>query len=408
MNISIDKIVNEWSYHVGIIDKSDPLHIIELRKILNRHKLEESIIDQYVSNLLGEKHEKELITEAAFKIPSKLEEKLNDAGKLDTFNTFYGNLPSGKPLTAVENFIKNKLKNGNTKKQDEFVSILGSAGTSPKVSTAFTSGLQKELFNLEPKGVGKGEIWLAVIVKGSSIQGGEKSYDLDADKKYEVKDYSASKSQRGAIRAGVEASVSRFPFWQQILSTVADITKIEAKNGWDLIPSDIPERNNIIALKKYILDRVAAGKIVGGEFNLKDTASFIDFYTAIGVTLTTKSSEFNQVVFRGPNQKPLSYSIEPMSAGKLGVGSKITIKLEDASADLGVMINFLKRLKYVRSPKSFFSDITAAVDKIVAGGPAKAWIIFRPGGTMKIVKAAGSNFEYKGISQGGIKFAENV
>ena len=55
MNISTDKIAEEWSHRVGIIDKNNPLHVIELKKILNKHKLEESVIDQYISNLLGEK-----------------------------------------------------------------------------------------------------------------------------------------------------------------------------------------------------------------------------------------------------------------------------------------------------------------------------------------------------------------
>ena len=76
MNISTDKIAEQWSHRVGIIDKNDPLHIIELKKILNRHKLEESVIDQYVSNLLGEKeriyerdfHEKNILLELKYSI----------------------------------------------------------------------------------------------------------------------------------------------------------------------------------------------------------------------------------------------------------------------------------------------------------------------------------------------------
>jgi hypothetical protein len=42
----------------------------------------------------------------------------------------------------------------------------------------YKSGINFELFKLDDKGLGKGEILLAALFGGSQIQGGTTSYDL--------------------------------------------------------------------------------------------------------------------------------------------------------------------------------------------------------------------------------------
>ena len=69
------------------------------------------------------------------------------------------------------------------------------------------------------------------------------------------------------------------------------------------------------------------------------------------------------------------------------------------------MINYLNRLTYVRDPKAFTLDIDNAIKKIIEGGEAAYWIIFRKSG-MKVVTAKASNFQYESISQNGVKFKE--
>ena len=56
-------------------------------------------------------------------------------------------------------------------------------------------------------------------------------------------------------------------------------------------------------------------------------------------------------------------------------------------------------------PSNFAVDINTAMEKIIQGGEAKHWIIFRKTG-MKVIEAKVSNFTYKSISQNGVKFAE--
>ena len=84
------------------------------------------------------------------------------------------------------------------------------------------------LFNLEEKGVGKGELLLSYLFRHSKISGGNKPYDISleqfddtnviiGDKKYEVKDYS---NDRNAIRLGEGGKLTQFLFWNSIGETV--------------------------------------------------------------------------------------------------------------------------------------------------------------------------------------------
>ena len=62
---------------------------------------------------------------------------------------------------------------------------------------------------------------------------------------------------------------------------------------------------------------------------------------------------------------------------------------------------------YVRNPEGFADGINSAMESIFTKNAANAdsWIIFRKSG-MKILASDASNFEYKAISQNGVKFQE--
>jgi hypothetical protein len=120
--------------------------------------------------------------------------------------------------------------------------------------------------------------------------------------------------------------------------------------------------------------------------------------------LSVKSSDYNQVVFRGPNQKPKSVSIVPISPAE--VKGTVTIEISnDASVDISQVVNYLNRLDYVRNPAAFDKDIETAMKQIIEKGDADKWIVFR-GGNMKVLDSKGGNFNYESISQNGVKFKE--
>ena len=154
-------------------------------------------------------------------------------------------IPSGDATTKTQN----ALAGFSDAEIKEFAGFLWSR-SNPKSGGLPSSGAAGKLFSLKPDGAGRGEIYLAALCKNSYIQGSSESFDLQTSStKYEVKDYS---KLGGSIRAGVEAAISKFHFWKQILKTVDVIRAVEKEKGWDYIP-DSSEKTEILSIKKYIL-----------------------------------------------------------------------------------------------------------------------------------------------------------
>jgi hypothetical protein len=409
----INEVVKEWSWRVptGMPDVKSTEHLNILRDILiTDFRASTYTVNQVIHSL----------SEAKKKVAKKKVDKVRVAfakqhsffseeqankfydtltpTKRKSFSTFMKTIPSGdatnKTQTALGGFTDAEIT--------EFAGFLWSRAN-PKSEGLPSSGAAGKLFDLKPDGAGRGEIYLAAVCKNSYIQGSSESFDLQtSSKKYEIKDYS---KLGGSIRAGVEAAISKFYFWKQILKTIDVIKAVEKENGWDFIP-DSSEKTQLLSIKDYILDRVDKQvKIVTGEYNKTDQKNMLDFYAIANNLLSVTDTSFNQVVFRGPNQKPTSFSIEALEPTVVSAGKKITIELTNKKGDLGQLINYLNRLDYVRSPSTFTSDIDAAIKTIIEGGKADSWIIFRKSG-MKIVAAKASNFQYESISQNGVKFSE--
>ena len=422
--IDIDKIVLEWSSRVEDrkLDAKNSHHRKILKEVLQYFNHSDKFIDAFLYNLKD--HNKDLYTEAiktpklliAFKSkmksykfkPKNIEywfDQLDKYGKVSTFYNFWKKLPGGdkvRPATAkvMEVFSEKQI--------DEFVSGFG-ASSAPIKSATIRSGMEKIMFNIDASGIGKGEVMWAWKTM-ANVQGGGESFDLQIGSvKYEVKDYSGSK---GSIRAGVEASVSKFPFWTEILETVKIIRKIESGDDlWSLFPAskDLEQLKN---LKTYILDRVEKEvKVVTGEFNKTDVKKFKEFYIIANRMLAAKDDKFNQVIFQGANQKPYSIEIKPIDLEKISSSGKIEIQAiaKGGESSLATLTNYLNKLLYVRTPNQWEPDLQAAVDAIITGGPAKYWMIFRGSEDqpdMKIIPKNAGNFHFTSISQNGVKFKE--
>ncbi len=292
------------------------------------------------------------------------------------------------------------------------------------------------LFNIDAKGIGKGEVYCCWRFANSSIEGGTKSFDVTVNNvTYEVKDYSGPKADEGkpekenkkSIRVGVEGTVSKFPVWKTILRTVDMLEKISA-DKWKLLPgadetSPLHSKwERLLEIIKYINTRVKDDvKIVTGEFNKKDEKHFTEFYLTLNELLSSlgDAEEFNQLVAYGPNQKPLSLVIDPISLQDMAKTGELTIKVQTSGYDAKptTLINYLKKLPYIsskadpeRGPDQFNADLQRAVAEIIRGGDAENWLVFR--GTASNMKGTvisqdrADEFRYAAISQGGVKFYE--
>jgi len=401
MDISkvISDAIDNVSYQTsdGMVDLKDPNHLFLVREELKKH-LSEDIIN----SVLNEDVDKRV--SMLGKNAEIFETELKAVKKLAKFKTFIDNIPTGKPYIAT-------LKTLNELTPGEIKDFAIGMGKDKGISAHTVKGaIDSKLFNIDAKGIGKGEVYLAWKVAGAKVQGGNQSFDLKVGgTAYEVKDYSGKKKS-GAIRAGVEASVSKFKFWKQILLTVNIIQEMEKKGAWDILATSSDAFAPLLHIKDYLIDRVENKvKIVTGEYNKEDQKQTQNFYDIANSTLDSSDDSINQVVFRGPKHSPISYEIAPVNAKELKSGMKIDFASKSGEITQATAINYLKKIEYVRNPGAFAVDIQDAINKIIEKGEAKYWIIFR--GTesapqMKVIESKGSNFNYSVISQNGVKFKE--
>ena len=367
----------------------------------------------------------EVLNEAPFQGWEQLQsiqEKVSAADKQREWDEFRSVIDASgaKPAAATA-----KVLNGlSEEEQKEFVQKLRSfTAIQTGKSERITGPLAIKLFNIDAKGIGKGEIYICWLYANSSVQGGAESFDIQiSDRKYEIKDYSGTgftkkgepKEKTGAIRVGVEGSVSKFPVWGHILETVAIIKKMESGKSWNMLPGatkDHPKHkqwNEVIKIKDYINNRLSyeylsgkkagqpkSGKIVTGEFSGEDTKKF----------------------------KQLYETLNNMESIQKSAGKELKVKVQSASykARPETIINYWKRIPYLsstygsegspkRAPEQFGADLQQAVIEIIESGPADYWMVFRGSENnieMKTIsRARASEFTYYSISQNGVKFKE--
>ena len=212
----------------------------------------------------------------------------NEQDKGDDFEKFIAKLPAGLPKAAT---IKHLLNLSNTDKQ-KFMKNGWEESTIPNTFT-ISDKFEIGLFNIDAKGIGKGEVYCCWRFRDSEIEGGTSSFDVTVgNTTYEVKDYSGPAAKEGkpekenkkSIRVGKEGIVSKFPVWKTILRTV-DMVKRIPEDKYELLPGASPDSplhdkwQQLIKLRNYIIDRVSPKnlKIVTGEFNTTDTKSFKQF-----------------------------------------------------------------------------------------------------------------------------------
>ena len=414
----ITEVIKEWSWRVptGTPNVKSTEHLNILRDLLIKdfgastytvnqviHTMFEarlSAIDKFVNKY------KDWLDEPK---ASLLYAALKKKNKLQIFQKYLTALPGGDPTADVQELINSWKKADMT----EFAKLLWSKAK-PTAGNYPSSGAAGDLFDLKPSGAGRGEMWLGALIKNSKVQGGSESYDLAASGgPYEVKDYQGT--NKSAIRAGVEAAITKFDFWKQIVKTIEVIDEMEIQSYWDLLEYKLSPMmpgivEKLIIEKKYLIQR-GYSKIITGEFNSKgDYPSMVLFYQLANQLLQADpGGTFDQITLTGTGTTDATYAIADIDPSKFSTGKKITLDLLGGDAaygsDIETVLNLLRTLDYVKNPSNFDIDINTAMETIIEGGKAKYWIIFRKSG-MKIIEAKVSNFTYKAISQNGVKFAE--
>ena len=292
-------------------------------------------------------------------------DQISEVGKTAEFKTFLKLLP-----TEANDVTIRYLNNISEEFANQFASLLYSQQEMSEEALNkinYKSGINFELFNLDDKGLGKGEILLASLFRGSQIQGGTTSYDLVlAGQQYEIKDY--TKRANASIRLGTKGSVTRFKFWDEITATLKRISQLQ---GIDSPKFNFNEYFNTEFLNAIDYLNGRRSFIMAGNLNLQDKRYLEQFYSEAH-KLNSDIEGYTNVILRGPNATPVEMSIEPLKK----TGEKIVLTpIPDNSQDITYINTELRRLRYVRNPELLDSDLQAAVDEIV--GNDLLFIVFR-------------------------------
>jgi hypothetical protein len=323
-----------------------------------------------------------------------------DAGKESQLKSFLDNTPA-EASSIVSSLMKEIGKNPGWTKEfiDELWTLSPSdlaKGIPPK---KYADGsLGGKIFNEEPKGMGRGEIFLAWLLNNSAAQGGGKDFDLLIDgNKYEVKDY-RGKNNRKPIRLGVQGACQKFYFWKQIIKTLTTIENLEAEMQGGGKKFDIASHFNdkdFASALTYIISRKLS--IPQGKFGRTDYKNFKTFYEKIS-TVKYVADQYTAIEVRGPGVKPMEFSVKPISTADVQKGTfKIdVVKGEQTDSDY-VLVN-LRRLDYARNPSQLDKDMQDAVNQITSHAPI---IVFRNEGI-----ALPKDFVFYSVDQGGVRIIE--
>lgn len=396
MNINIDSILTEWCYRLpkGYPTSSKDYEVLydviletcdctpeHAREIVERAKGD---VKQYVNEAI----QLDSIFQNQFLVKA-----VQDSGKIEEFKQFLSLLPTEADATTLK--FLNKMSYDEAM---QFSELLYSAGTISEPllnSVDFKTGIGGHLFNLEPKGMGKGEIFLSALVSGASAQGGGKSYDLVSNgQTYEVKNYSNPKKKSASIRLGTKGTVTRFKFWDEITFTFKLLSQLRGtleNPKYDLTKISGP---GLLESISYLDGRREF--ILAGNLNLTDKKYLDQFYREAH-QLNSEIQGYTNVILRGPNAIPIEMSIEPISTPD---GESFIVRpIKDKSQDANYINTELRRLKYVRNPEALDNDMQDAVNEII--GNELIFIIFRAN-RVNVTR----DFRYAVIDAGRIRIIE--
>jgi hypothetical protein len=320
---------------------------------------------------------------------------INQAGKTEQFTQFLRLLP-----TEADALTLSFLNNCTAEQSEQFANLLYSKTSVSEEelnSINFRAGVAYDLFKIEPKGLGKGEIFLAALIEGARLNGSGESFDMTSNgQPYEIKDYTGGAGNAKSIRLGTKATVTRFKFWDEIVTTLKRLDQLRGTFENPKFNFHKYFNETLLETIAYLDDRRSF--ILGGNLNMKDKQYLMQFYREANA-LNTEITGYTNAILRGPNATPIEMSIEPIK--KMKDGSIVIKPIDDGDQDITYINTELRRLKYVRNPNELDIDLQGAVDEIL--GTDLQFIVFRKD-RIRVTR----DFRYVVIDAGKIRIIEKA
>lgn len=219
--LDFDAIVTEWSYRCdkGYPDMKSKSDLIKLQEILD----EMGVKSPFKRIKLTEAKPKPTVVDTSEVLKSaKKFVKYLSKEKIPMLAKFLDEIPDNTLTRQTISFLET-LSGVEAKKYAEaFKSLPNVPALEGKQYLEF-----KPLWDLNvEKAMGKGELYIAFMVKGAVTQGSSESFDVAVgNKHYEVKSLDSykegEKAKVGSIRPGAEGKVSRHPYFTSPLMSLA-------------------------------------------------------------------------------------------------------------------------------------------------------------------------------------------
>lgn len=318
-----------------------------------------------------------------------------DKKQISAIESFLNGVPAGDPMTKTL-----ELLNGFDKSQAKvFVDKCGSYSSVEDVSSSYSSEITDpvgfKIYLLKPDGAGRGEIWLAWLIKDAKVSGGSESFDLlvGKNKQYEVKEYNIDsktkkiKSNKSPFRLGNAGALSNFIFGDRMAHTVdiaVEISKLDLK----ALPEDLKDLHaaskKLVSIKSNygVSADFKRGEISQAKFEaacefISVAHAYVNSGTQTDYTIVT----FTSISKGNPNLSyilPAGITKQDIETLDFEIGQPIDLNSLNSIESIKRM---LIKVSYIRDGlTSLISDVNVGLDKVANKYKGITWIVFRKTG----------------------------
>jgi hypothetical protein len=312
--------------------------------------------------------------------------------QIKSIESFLNNVPTGDPTTK----LLEKLNGFGPADAKTFVEKCGKYTSVDQVASNYQSEIGDktgfELYKIKPDGAGRGEIWLAWLIKDAKVSGGGESFDLlvGKSKKYEVKEYNIDSktgklaTNNSPFRLGNAGALSNFKFGDK-MTHVVDIAIELGKLDTKSLPNDLIDLHKKATTLTNIKSKYGtSADFKRGEISQAKFKAACDFIVSASNYIALGSqSDYNIVTFSSTSagNPNLSY-ILPSGTTKDNI-EKLDFKIGDAIDlnNLNSIVSIqrmLVKVDYIRSGLStLIDDINDGLNNVMNKYKGVTWIVFR-------------------------------
>jgi hypothetical protein len=276
---------------------------------------------------------------------------------------------------------------------NEFVSKIGKYSSMREMRDDYNVEIQnklsQEVFLLNAKGIGMGEIWCAWLIKDAVLSGGGEHYDvIVGSKKYEIKSYNFAKHYRtkewqlakysGPWRLGNAGAMSNFKFVENLLYN-ANIAHLIQDSKID--HPDVKKMKSLVAKMEKGSKYQMIGDFARGEVNQKKMKWMIEFINTANLYVHRQTGKYNIVTFASttPGYADVNYLVKDKDTDDLEESFEIIRKIDmEDHSDPVVFDRMLTKSKYVREGvKSMIDDINSDIERVEQKYEGVEFVVFR-------------------------------